>query len=403
VLEKRKCIICANFKNFSNDPEISEFNEEHVFPATIGGRYVIRSVCKKCNKEVLGDKIDTPFANNKLILLERRQHKLQRGVRGIKNPLKDEPPIIIDGNKFRLTVDENGNPKKVLIPQIPKRGEIKLGEKFDISIDKSEIHNIPHIIEQKAKELGIDPSDIILGNTIETHHPEMKYESSFSNNTILFAFVKIAYEFTVSQIPEYIDDEGAKEFLTVIKSLKFQGSIIQKVNPPADIIDPIYNLFLPHLYVPYPNAHIVFLTYIENIGLVFFAKVFGIPQICIMSADSKFRKGGYILGVNDFKKKKFKLFEAVKIKKYHVGIKTDYGQHQALTKEGIYDLEGKLVLKNIDEINTYPNIPHAIKGNLSNDYSIEHLINDSLQFKTANGGFVPIHSITTIYEIAERK
>ena len=38
-----KCIICKNPK------DEKDFNEEHVFPDSIGGEYKIHNVCKDCN------------------------------------------------------------------------------------------------------------------------------------------------------------------------------------------------------------------------------------------------------------------------------------------------------------------------------------------------------------------
>lgn len=75
---QRECIICRKLKG--------NFNEEHVFPKTIGGSFKIYSVCSQCNKS-MGDYIDTPFVNLKQILLFRHNYGLQRAHRNIKNPL----------------------------------------------------------------------------------------------------------------------------------------------------------------------------------------------------------------------------------------------------------------------------------------------------------------------------
>ena len=51
-----KCIICKK------DKQKEDFNEEHVFPESIGGEYKIHTVCKECNSH-FGKTIDNKFIN----------------------------------------------------------------------------------------------------------------------------------------------------------------------------------------------------------------------------------------------------------------------------------------------------------------------------------------------------
>ena len=46
----------------------NSFTKEHVIPATLGGGFIIDTVCSDCN-QLLGDIIDTPLVNHKQILL----------------------------------------------------------------------------------------------------------------------------------------------------------------------------------------------------------------------------------------------------------------------------------------------------------------------------------------------
>ena len=55
-----KCIICKTPK------DEKDFNEEHVFPDSIGGEYKIHNVCKDCNSH-LGKTIDSKFIKSGVI------------------------------------------------------------------------------------------------------------------------------------------------------------------------------------------------------------------------------------------------------------------------------------------------------------------------------------------------
>ena len=62
------CIICKESKNED------EFNEEHVFPESIAGKYKIHNVCKDCNSH-LGKTIDSKFIKSGVI--RALNHKLK--------------------------------------------------------------------------------------------------------------------------------------------------------------------------------------------------------------------------------------------------------------------------------------------------------------------------------------
>lgn len=53
-----KSIICKK------DNQEEDFNEEHVFPESIGGKYKIHTVCKECNSH-FGKIIDNKFINSR--------------------------------------------------------------------------------------------------------------------------------------------------------------------------------------------------------------------------------------------------------------------------------------------------------------------------------------------------
>jgi hypothetical protein len=68
-----------------------KLSEEHVFPATIGGAFIITTVCGTCN-EKLGKTIDLPFSRHEMVAWYRNILQIKRigatGSRSIPNPVK---------------------------------------------------------------------------------------------------------------------------------------------------------------------------------------------------------------------------------------------------------------------------------------------------------------------------
>ena len=111
---KKVCIFCRKSK------DETEFNDEHIFPAAIGGKYIINSVCSNCNK-TLGKNIDNPFSKFKPILQLRRKYKIGRevkegGQRNIGNPYSGKF-LGADGHEYYCTVDNDGNPIRNMVPK----------------------------------------------------------------------------------------------------------------------------------------------------------------------------------------------------------------------------------------------------------------------------------------------
>src|SRR5690606_26826471 len=117
---------------------VSKPKSEHVFPASIGGGYEIFGICDTCNSN-LGDLVDEPFSNHKLIGRYRYIENVGRGKRNIKNPLKGE--IFQEGNsKYTLKLNKQGYGVKRLIAEVPELENPKIGEKYQIHVDKEDEH-----------------------------------------------------------------------------------------------------------------------------------------------------------------------------------------------------------------------------------------------------------------------
>src|SRR6478609_8614538 len=88
----RTCIIC----NIQKD--VSLFNEEHIIPAAIGGKFTVNNVCTACNSH-LGNTVDSALLKNTGILHYRNVFDLTRQPSGhIPNPFKGTH-LDSEGNK----------------------------------------------------------------------------------------------------------------------------------------------------------------------------------------------------------------------------------------------------------------------------------------------------------------
>ncbi|WP_048202937.1 HNH endonuclease, partial [Methanobrevibacter smithii] len=100
-----KCIICKK------DKQEEDFNEEHVFPESIGGKYKIHTVCKECNSH-FGKTIDNKFINSGVI--RALNHKLKiENKNGKVVPYFKNTVVNPKNNSIRLKTffDNKGNLK----------------------------------------------------------------------------------------------------------------------------------------------------------------------------------------------------------------------------------------------------------------------------------------------------
>ncbi|XYU91462.1 HNH endonuclease [Pasteurella multocida] len=64
------CIICR--KEFTTTRPATK---EHIIPESIGGNYIIETVCKDCNSK-MGTKIDAPFVKNLISRLHIEENQI---------------------------------------------------------------------------------------------------------------------------------------------------------------------------------------------------------------------------------------------------------------------------------------------------------------------------------------
>lgn len=149
----RTCIICKNPKYEK------EFNEEHVFPDSIGGEYKIHNVCEDCNSH-LGKTIDDKFIKSGAI--RALNHKLKIENKNGK-VVPAFPNIVIDSedNSIRLkpTWDNKGNLKDTEFETTVQGNIVKYDETKSLNTILSELNilykkdKIPALKELKMKKI----------------------------------------------------------------------------------------------------------------------------------------------------------------------------------------------------------------------------------------------------------
>jgi hypothetical protein len=210
----RKCIICTR------DKEVSHFNEEHVFPAAIGGSITIPIICKECNTN-LGKKVDLPLTNNNVILHYRNSFQIARSeegdIRNIKNPLKGLYHTE-KGAKYRVEY-KNGRPVPIPIRDFNiEYSEERMGYIAKINLPTTDLPNLDAIVRETVRRKGYKIDGYTIESKQENKMPDnLNVMMEIESNSFILGCVKIAYEMTCSMFPMYLTDPVS--FL-IRKSLK---------------------------------------------------------------------------------------------------------------------------------------------------------------------------------------
>lgn len=284
----RECIICREIK--------SDFNEEHVFPKTIGGGFKIYSVCSECNKR-MGDLIDTPFVNLKQILLFRHNYGLQRGQRKIKNPLSGKH---ITNEGETVIIRNNGNGFYYdIVPQM-QIIESENGPVGKITVTGGLISSKENLIEKYSKEFEKRTGYKVGFHSVEENQKSQPVTITVtdSNNDFILGCLKIAYESAVTLIPQYYEDELATTYSKMLKSGKINKEYQHHINPQKLVINDLIDKL--NSYSAIANYHCaVILSNLESIGLIAIVKVFDMVYCLILSKKNIYLDDRIILLLND--------------------------------------------------------------------------------------------------------
>jgi uncharacterized protein YlaI len=207
------CIICRK------DKEEQLFNDEHVIPDSLGGKLIIKNVCKDCNSR-LGTKIDAKLINNLLVDLVRYVHQIKGKSGKIPFPFKNGVLI----NDMAQKIQFNG-----MKPQLSPRVNIDTSNKI-ANIRVSNQNEANKIIKKILKRQGVvnlsekELRSNIISKRSTKFQPEIRINDQINIEGIEIALVKIAYEIAYYWLGEiYLNDSLGERISNMIFQYSMNG------------------------------------------------------------------------------------------------------------------------------------------------------------------------------------
>ncbi|AMM82950.1 MULTISPECIES: HNH endonuclease [Pasteurella] len=219
------CIICR--KEFTTTRPATK---EHIIPESIGGNYIIETVCKDCNSK-MGTKIDAPFVKNLISRLHIEENQI-KGKKGIVDfPLKgnyqsksgkkyqvnnfDSNPILLDDRPI-LNIEQLDKNTTLVSISFEKYGSFSQEELINL------LQKHKSFLENEYKKNGLEFNLEQLINSdftrqIQEHSPLRRSELIDFNPFFLEA-LKIAYEFFVTACPEFLDHPDIKNIAKTLEN-----------------------------------------------------------------------------------------------------------------------------------------------------------------------------------------
>lgn len=204
------CIVCIEPK-----PE-SAMSDEHVFPEAVGGTFVIRRVCRRCNGQ-LGHEIDHHLANDWFVFKERVRLGLAGKTGKIRSPVPETR--FDDGTRVRLIASPDSDKiRPVIIPSYSEDADGTLR----FSVDPTEIESLPGFINRTLTQRGRRPlSDVEIALRLNVTHEESVTAQVHTTSDVALlqrAFLKIAYEMAWHWLGDtYLEDAEGKEIRRLLQ------------------------------------------------------------------------------------------------------------------------------------------------------------------------------------------
>lgn len=213
----RKCAICHCID--------AQYTDEHVIPEALGGRYVHkRMVCRDCNS-VLGQRVDAALVNHVLSKMFRFEHGLGGKARKPPNPFVGEHSLQSDPtSKLHIKVDAGGRLKPYFVTRVSRK-ELDAGyDGVNISVDPTDESKLEPIVRKIANRSGGSAEEALAGakRTVVQSDSEIHMQLQLDMRNYKIGLLKIAYEFAVDRIPDYIGSDDAREIARILRSGLFE-------------------------------------------------------------------------------------------------------------------------------------------------------------------------------------
>ena len=244
---------------------------------------------------------------------ERNIRKMKGKKGHIPNPITDNPVTASDGYGYQLK-QINGKVVPILKPQIKWINE----NEFNIIADESEANNADSIAEKIIERKNFGKKEgkkiEITKKILEKRLPKFNISQTINQREIKLALLKIAYEYTIEKLPNYIDDLDAIEISKILKETDVLrvDAITSSENIFGEGITKSLNTYID---VSKANKHILML-YNVNEALWCFVRLFNSISLEFqMSKNNYFMSHGDIVTIVDLEKKNVQDTSLLKIAK----------------------------------------------------------------------------------------
>jgi hypothetical protein len=225
-----QCIICRNKFSVKNPR-----TNEHIIPFAIGGKKIINTVCKKCNS-LLGTKIDAPFVDSFLGILHREENNIlgrkkvlpsilkgnYKDSNGVTYQIKNivSEPEILD-KRPEITIHPIDNLKSAVNISFKKYGNFTEQE-ADLLFQKYFNYINSELAKNGLSSLTIEEIKSIPYQHGEFNSGTLSRDITVDMNPFFLEALKIAYEFFVTDYPEFIDHKDMVKIAQIIENTDLQ-------------------------------------------------------------------------------------------------------------------------------------------------------------------------------------
>ena len=295
----KRCIICRK--------ERSSFSDEHVIPKALGGFYHVHSVCKSCNSH-LGAKVDSKLVNHKFAEFQRMIDGLKGRSGQLPNPFSGTYTQLSDEDKedkpVKVRLNESGKFVPYLIPKISHMSEEDGTRIITVSIDASD--DLDNILTKLSKRLKIPVSQMLtLGEmrTVSEHAP-IRGRLVIDFREFKIGLLKIAYEFAIDCLPDYFEDDMAKNISAVLKEARYEE--VERYTNVGDGFDhSLFDIFSDYVDIKNNRHYLVLVGSSMQGVLMCFVHLHGMFSLGVTLSTNQ-HVDEFIIGVNDIDKREFR-------------------------------------------------------------------------------------------------
>lgn len=282
-----KCIICLG------EYPAEQMTDEHIFPEAIGGRLLLKkSVCINCVGH-LGNPVDSGLINNSLIEMARLSMNIGGKSGIVPNPMKKATLVEDPSHKFVIRLDKmTGGMIPQSVTRVTRTEEPGGKQSIQISVDKSQMENLPELVNKILIRSGAEPVDrdeiFSHAKHVKIEKPELHTELKVDIINYHRSMIKIAYELAYHWLGDtYLDDPTAKLLRLLIRDDREWESEIESpklLRAKIDLVDPNG---LTKLYGIEPPDHIGVMFGIDN-TLVVYIRIFNMFEATILVSEDDY-------------------------------------------------------------------------------------------------------------------